>query len=95
VHRGAAQQRQVLGVRDLSGEMHAREVGLALDLAQQVLAVGLARRQARRIAHLVAADDDDTSVRPALLDLGDRAHEDVKATVGLQIASHIRHHFLI
>ena len=95
VHRRAAQQRQVVGVRNAPGEVHARKIDLAVDLAQQALAVGLARRQARRVAHLVAADDHDARLRPALLDLGNRAHEDVEAAVGLEVARDVSDQLLL
>ncbi len=91
--RRSPQQREVLLIRDLAGELHARQVDPAVQLAQHALAVGFSGRQARRVAHLVAADDHDPRVRPALLDLRDGAHEDVEAAIGLEVAGDIRNQF--
>src|SRR3954470_21534367 len=93
--RRFAQQRKIVPIGNASEKADAREIDLAFELAQQPLAVGLARRQARRVAHRVAADDDDARLRPAALDLRNRAHEYVEATVGLGIPRDLRNEFFL
>src|SRR5205085_1536526 len=86
VHRRAAEQRQVIGVRDAAAELDAREIDAIAKLGKQALAINLPRRQSRRVAHFVAADDDDARLRAPPLDFGDGAHEAVEAAIGLEVA---------
>ena len=87
--RGAAQEREILLVRNAAEEVHARKVDARTELGEQALPVGLPSGKPRRVAHLVAADDDDAGLWPAALNFGNRAHEAVKAAIRLQVARDI------
>src|SRR5688572_30672210 len=61
----------------------------AVEFSEHFLPVGLPRAKRAAIAHLIPPDDQDTGVWPTALDLGYRAHEDVKSAVRFEIARDI------
>ncbi len=84
MHRRGVEHADEGVVGDASEEVHARRIDR--DLGEQALAIALARRQAPAVADLVAADHQDLGPGPAAQDLGQRAHEDVEAAIGLEVA---------
>src|SRR5215471_1648270 len=78
--------REILLIRQPADKMDAAQIEAPLELVQHVFAPirGLLRHPA--IADAVAADDDRARVRPRFENLGQGAHEDVKAAAGFETA---------
>ena len=97
----AAMEGTILGVPSVAVSQEGRETfrfPVAADYAARIVrlrfaehlrAIGLPTGQRAAIAHFVAANDEDMRVGPTLLDLRDRAHEDVEAAIGFEVARDI------
>ena len=90
-----AQQRQVIGIGQLAGEMHAPRVSPQIDFGQHPFApTGVRGGNAGAVADIVAPHDHHARLRPGLQQIGQCAHEHVKPAVRFQIARDISDHFV-
>ena len=74
-------------IGDLAHEVDARQIQLAAQLRQEMFSPTAVAGRWSSVTLTVSSNNDHSHVRPSSQDAWKCAHEDVEATIGLQIAA--------